>query len=162
MLTDDQYLALNVLKEAGGEIPDGQAAIARVTLNRMRLKFFSDGTIAGTVLRKDQFSWAYFDMVNGVYTRVCWTPQEAQARANVLYNSAPSGQIAKCLTIAGAVFAGTYRGTLYDQLTDDAVLYCNPAILTKSPAWAIPSAKVCSIGHHDFYRSVPIAEGLIS
>ena len=167
-MQDIQLIGLNVYEEAGGEIPDGQAAIARVTKNRMARKFFSDGTIAGTVLARDQFSWAYFgfetlhtgtdahDQSKQEYTRLCHTPAEAAAHAEDLLELAPVDALAQCERIAQLVLDGSYQGALYAALTDDTVLYLNPRILTKLPAWAIPSAKVCSIGHHDFYRSVPL------
>lgn len=163
-MTDDELLALNVYEEAGGEIPDGQAAIARVTLNRMHRKFFSDGTVAGTVLAKDQFSWAWFgfdvvhtgvgvhDQSHREYVRLSHTFTEALALAEDLHDLATPHILAGCAAIAARVVLGTYKGPFFDQLTDDTVNYCNPRILTKLPPWAIPSALVCSIGHHDFYR----------
>jgi spore germination cell wall hydrolase CwlJ-like protein len=48
-------LAVAVLDEARGEIPEGRAAVAQVILNRMRLRYQSDGTIAGTVLHPEAF-----------------------------------------------------------------------------------------------------------
>lgn len=154
-MLDAELLALNVYEEAGGEIDDGRAAVARVTLNRMRRRFFSDGTVAGTVLAKDQFSWAWFEMENGVYTRVCHTPADAHTRAELLLARAGQVALGQCEVIAANVLVGAYHGPFYDQLTDDAVLYLNPRILTALPAWATPPAFICSIGRHDFYRSVP-------
>lgn len=164
-MTDEELLALNVYEEAGGEIDDGKAAIARVTFNRMARKFFSDGTVAGTVLAKDQFSWAWFgfetvhtgtgvhDLANKEYVRLSHTTTEALGLAQDLQDVAPVDALAACGEIAQMVQAGAYQGTLYDQLTDDAVLYLNPKILTKLPTWAIPAKLVCTIGHHIFYRA---------
>lgn len=45
-----------VLGEAGGEPFDGKVAVAMTIRNRMRLKYASNGTVAGTVLRPLQFS----------------------------------------------------------------------------------------------------------
>lgn len=164
-MTDDELLALNLYEEAGGEIDDGKAAIARVVKNRMGRHYFSDGTVHGTVLVKDQFSWAWFgfevvhsgvgvhDHAKHEYVRLSHTVTEAQQLAEDLYDMVPPADLARCSVIAGQVLAGTYSGELYDQLTDDAVLYFNPRILTKLPAWAIPDKLVCSIGHHEFYRA---------
>lgn len=164
-MTDDELLALNVYEEAAGEVPDGQAAIARVTLNRMHRQFFSDGTMTGTVLRKDQFSWAWFgfetlhtgvgvaDQAHQEYVRLSHTTTEALALAEDLKDMASPRVLAGCAAIAAQVVLGTYKGPLYDQLTDDVMNYCNPRILKNPPAWAIPEKLVCSIGHHDFYRA---------
>ena len=55
-MSDGDLLTLCVLQEAGNQVPDGMAAVARVVLNRTRRKYASDGTIAGTILGHDQFS----------------------------------------------------------------------------------------------------------
>lgn len=164
-MLDEELLALNVYEEAGGEIPDGQAAVARVTLNRIKRKFFSDGTMLGTVLAKDQFSWAWFGFVTRVtgtgaaehvehkYIRLAHTLTEAQQLADDLMRRALPRNFSACRRVADQVSVGSYGGTLYDKLTDDAVLYLNPRILTALPSWAIAEKLVCSIGHHDFYRA---------
>lgn len=162
---DDATLnGLNVLEEAGGEIDDGKAAIARVVKNRMVRHYFSNGTVPGTVLYPNQFSWAYFAFVTrhtgtGVhdhsvqsYVRIASTSRDAMAVAEGLRAKANADQLAHCTTVAEAVMAGEYSGLAYDKLTDDALLYLNPRILTKPPKWAIPSKLICSIGRHDFYR----------
>ena len=150
-MTDDDLLALCVVQEAAGEVQQGRAAIARVIKNSMARKFMSDGTISGTILKTDQFSWAWFDMIDGRYTRVCSTHDEAEARAVKLLASANKATLETCRDIAHQVMAGTYHGDLYDHLTDDAVNYLNPAI--SSTAWATPAKLVCVIGHHNFYRA---------
>lgn len=56
-LIDDIDLAVaTILGEAEGEGYDGQKAVATVLRNRMRQRFYSDGTVAGTVLAPYQFS----------------------------------------------------------------------------------------------------------
>lgn len=152
-MTDDDLLALNVYMEAGGEPDDGKAAIARVVKNRMARKFFSDGTLTDTILRRDQFSWAYFEMIRGAYTRVCHNEAEAMAQAQMLYAKAHKGLLIGCGVIAANVMVGTYHGPAYDALTDDAVLYLNPRVIPKLPAWASTDKHICTIGHHDFYRA---------
>lgn len=164
-MTDAQLLALNVYEEARGEITDGKAAIARVVKNRMARLFFSDGTVAGTVLKKDQFSWAWFDFVTRVtgnaavdklakpeYRRVAATREGAQVIAESKLLKVAPKLFAACDHIAAEVMAGTYRGPAYDRLTNDALSYLNPRILTRLPKWATPSKFVCRIGNHDFYR----------
>lgn len=164
-MNDRELLALNVYREAGGEIDEGKAAVARVVKNRMGAKFFSDGTIRGTVLARDQFSWAYFafvDKTSGnfspvkhtqVYTRIAHTVAEAEVVAEDLLKRVVPGVFRHCSEIAQAVMSGTYYSPLYAKLGNEAVSYINPRILTRLPTWAIPSRLVVSIGHHDFYRA---------
>lgn len=163
-MTPLDLLALNVYEEAGGEPDDGKAAIALVVKNRMRLKFFSDGTIPGTVLRRDQFSWAWFHFVTKttgtiaapthvqVYERAARSFDQAAAIAEQLLKKVPAPYFAHCQQIAQAVLDGNYRGDAFDTLTPEVVSYCNPKILTRLPSWAIPKFEVSVIGHHHFYR----------
>lgn len=152
MIRPQDLLALNIVMEAGLEPEDGKAAIARVVKNRMALKFESDGTISGTVLKRDQFSWAWFEFVHGRYTRVCHTDGEAQARAEMLLAKQPLPALVHCRDIGQRVFAETYHGPDYDRLTDAVVNYLNPAILSEHlPAWASADKLVCVIGRHQFF-----------
>lgn len=161
-MDDRDLLALNAFEEAGDQGPDGIAAVCRVVVNRQRLRWFSDGTVAGTVigyarsdgkLIDDQFSWAWFDFVDGVYQRVCSTLAEATARADALLAKAQNDLIwSDCLQIVDRVQAGTYASPTYSALTDETVLYLNPKIVKVWPPWATAAAYECSIGAHDFYR----------
>lgn len=56
---DIEELALNVLHEAAGEPLEGQLAVAQVTIARALSgrREFGDGTISGTIRKKNQFSW---------------------------------------------------------------------------------------------------------
>lgn len=164
-MNDADLLGLNVYEEAGGEPDEGKAAVARIVKNRMRAKFFSDGTIQGTVLAKDQFSWAYFGFVTKTtgnlapakhtqeYVRLAHNLTEAQALAESLLKRTVPTIFRHCSEIGQAVMSNTYYGPLYAKLGNDTVSYLNPRILTKLPTWAIPSRLVVSIGHHDFYRA---------
>lgn len=156
-MTDAELLALNVLQEAGGELDDGKAAVARVVLNRIAKRFFSDGTMIGTVLAKDQFSWAWFANVGGKYQRVCSSEPQAVARAQELLSQAPPAILAHCSDIAQAVVAKTYDGPDYANMTEAAMLYLNAPLTIKLsghlPVWASPDKQVCVIGHHTFYRN---------
>lgn len=161
--TDLEYLALNCYQEAAGEPDDGVAAIAEVTLNRARLAYRSDGTIRRTVCWPSQFSWTGFDMVAGHYTRVASTPDEIEARVEKLLLAAKSQGPAwgRVSDIAARVMARAYQGPLYGRLTGDTVLYYNPRIVA-GPDWAIAVNKVCSIGHHDFFRDPPRSGPVLS
>ena len=151
MLTDQQLLALCAFQEADGEPDDGVAAVVKVCLNRTRLHYASDGTIAGTILRHDQFSWTEWSMVNRVYQRVAEDPAQELSRVGQLLDvdEKAVAQWARCNRIATAVQAATYAGPLFNQLTDQVVLYDNIALAT--PSWIASVRKVCVIGHHTFF-----------
>lgn len=173
-MDDLDLLALNVYEEAGGEPDEGKAAVARITKNRMAARFFSDGTVQGTVLAKDQFSWAYFGFVTkttgniapgkhvGDYVRLAHNLTEAQGLAEALLKRTVPSVFVRCKGIAQSVMSGTYYGPLFAKLGNDAVSYLNPRILTKLPTWAIPSRLVVSIGHHDFYRATDKPGALVA
>ncbi|MGC1300944.1 MAG: cell wall hydrolase [Caulobacteraceae bacterium] len=154
-MTDAEMLALCVFQEARGEPDDGVAAVARVVLNRTGLRYASDGTIAGTVLRPSQFSWVNYEMVDGHYARVATTSGEVDARVVALLAQG-MGQPqawARCVRIAAAVQAGTYQGSSYAKLTADTVLYYAPAAC-RAPVWATPLAFVTQIGGQRFFRDI--------
>jgi len=152
-MDDASLLALCAFEEAAGEPDDGVAAVARVVLNRMRLRYASDGEVAGTVLAPDQFSWTAWEMSDGRYHRVCHTAAETAARAEALLVKAKGlpAQWARMRRITDDVVAGTYGGRDYDRLTDDAVLYLNRRL--SQAVWATPARRVCDIGRHTFYRA---------
>lgn len=152
-MTDEDLLALNIYEEANLEVPDGKAAIARVVKNRMAHKFESDGTVAGTILKKDQFSWAWFDFKGGKYARVAWTPEGAQHIADEKFAVASQKSLATCREIGYAVMTNMYHGPFYDMLTDNVVSYLNPKIVPHLPDWATEDKLVCIIGHHSFFRT---------
>lgn len=152
-MTDAEALALNGFQEANIDPDDGLAAVVRVTLNRTRLRYESDGSIQSTVFWPNAFSWTQWEMEKGHYTKVAWTEAETQARAAKLLAEAKdaAGAWARACRIAEAVHAGTYRGPDYDKLTDATVLYLNPAI--SRAFWATSRNFVCRIGRQDFYRA---------
>ena len=152
-MTDDDLMALCMLQEAGGEPDDGKAAVCRVVRNRMARLYESDGTVKGTILRFDQFSWAWFDFVDGAYTRIAWDQIDAANVAAEKLSKAPMSALAHCSVIAQQVAGGTYHGPAYDNLTDDTVLYVAPALERKMPVWATPAKLVCTIGRQNFYRA---------
>lgn len=155
MLDDVTWLALVIFDEAKGEIDDGKAAVGRVVLNRTKKHYSSDGTIQGTILSPNQFSGFYFDMVGGVYTRVCHTLEEAAVRATHKLAEAQTHTATwvSCKNIAAVLLHGHYQGGAeFNHLTDDTVLYYNPAAVSHTPDWATPSHFVVKIGHHQFYR----------
>lgn len=56
VIEPEQLAVATIIQEAANEPYKGKLAVARVIRNRMRLKYASDGTVAGTVLRDRQFS----------------------------------------------------------------------------------------------------------
>ena len=157
MISDHDLLTLCAMQEAVGEPDDGVAAIVRVCLNRARLHYNSDGTIADVIDRHDQFSWTTWVMTTTGYREVAigMAAELARVQQLLVANQANHAHWARCSQIAQAVVAGSYRGAAYDHLTDDAVLYLNPRIVKRLPAWAVAANHVCAIGHHDFYRDPP-------
>lgn len=154
-MNDLDLLGLCVLQEAAGESDDGRAAVARVIKNRMALKYASDGTVAGTILKYDQFSWLWFKYTGGHPHRIAWAAEDAAKVAADKLAEAPPMILEQCLLIASDVMSGKYHGPLYDKLTDDVVLYLNPnpQLVPHLPAWASPDKLVCVIGHHEFFRA---------
>lgn len=153
-LRDSDVLTLCAFEEANLEPDEGIAAIAKVVLNRVALKYACDGTIQGAVFRHDQFSWTGWAMQGGKYIEIAKTPAQVMARAKTLLlaDEAYSKAWTRASTICAQVQAGGFRGALFDLLTPETVLYLNPSIVAKQPAWATPDKAICVIGHHHFYR----------
>ena len=57
VISDDTWGILCVFAEARSEPYEGQVAVGNVVRNRTKLRFFSHGTVASTVLEPYQFSW---------------------------------------------------------------------------------------------------------
>jgi len=150
---DQEWLALLIWSEARGEPTDGQAAVARVVLNRSVLRYSSDGTVKGTILAPSQFSDFWFKFVGGHYVRVCHSLADAEVRAGVLMGQAKAqGSLWTALSgVAAAVIAETYTSPAYDVLTNDVVLYANLSI--SNPAWATADKFATKIGAHSFYHA---------
>ena len=151
-MTDADLLTLCVWTEAQGEPADGMAAVARVVQNRQRLRYQSDGTLQGTILRRSAFSAFGFDFAAGAYHAApdAYSPARVQ---RMLATAKASRAWAKCAAVIQSLQAGHYVGdAAYDRLTPDAVLYDNPRI--SHPAWAEPAAFVTAIGQHSFYRDL--------
>lgn len=150
-MEDATLLALCIHSEAAGEPVAGKQAVAQVILNRMARHYDSDGTVAGTVLAKDQFSGFYFSMINGKYTRVCWTRDDAAHRAEAMLLRAQHEAIWDvCLDVATEALGGEMPA---NPSLEHAVLYLNPSILPRLPVWASPDKQLCAVGHHTFFAS---------
>jgi spore germination cell wall hydrolase CwlJ-like protein len=171
-LTPDLLLALCLWSEAAREPRDGRIAVAKVVTNRMRDRYFSDGTVTGTVLAKDQFSgfWFSFNSLHG-YHRVANTIGGAMQQADRMLSDVVSkchpgsrAQLlwAKCQALARAAVSGTLDGYFAAEATgaeddlhhlEDALHYYNPAIVHDRPSFVMPGEAnfLVAIGHHRFY-----------
>lgn len=150
-MEDATLLALCTWSEAAGEPLAGKQAVAKVVLNRMARHYQSDGTVAGTVLHPNQFSGFWFDFRDGKYTRVCWTREDAEHHADAMFLRATHQAVWDiCLDVAEEALAGSLEAP---EGLERAVLYLNPAILSKLPAWASADKQLCAVGHHTFYEA---------
>ena len=130
-ITDDALAIVTLWMEARGQPFEGKRAVAEVIRNRMRLRYMSDGTVAGTVLRAQQFS--------------CWNSSDPQRiKGAQIDDSHPE-------VLACAEAWSRAKGPDF-VLPGDAVMYLNPAAVTRQPAWAQPDRRVAVIGAHSFYR----------
>ncbi len=124
-LSDETLAALTVYLEARGESFAGKLAVAAVIRNRMKLRYQSDGTIKGTVLKPSQFQpWNF--------------KRPHQVRFDLRNKEMRDSLLAWRLVQDGR------------KIVDGAVLFYNPN-LARTPYWAKVSQKVATIGAHEFY-----------
>jgi len=124
------WAILTICQEAAGESDDGKLAVAEVIRDRTLLRYQSDGTVAGTVLKPYQFSG--------------WNTRD------------PARLMSARLSIASPVFGACARAWARacaekTTLAKGAVLY--HAAHIEAPAWASASGirLVTTIGAHLFY-----------
>jgi N-acetylmuramoyl-L-alanine amidase len=133
LVAGDTWGVLTVVAEAGGEPYAGQVAVAEVIQRRARLRYASDGTIAGTVLFPHQFS--------------CWnTEDENRIRVAMLDDQEPV--VVACLEAWAEAQSGSDR-------SQGALCYLNPHTVRVPPPWVARCELVAEIGHHRFYRPLP-------
>jgi hypothetical protein len=154
-MTDDELMATCIADEAANQPYEGKVAVGRVIRNRMALGYESDGTVAGTILKRFQFSGFWFAMQAGRYAEIEFDAAGAAARATSLFEEFSTQPIwADCQravadSAAGSGFAG---GPQFQKLTARTVLYFNPAICA-APAWASPDKLDAIIYQHAFYHA---------
>jgi len=123
--TPEELAALTIYLEARGESFAGKMAVAAVIRNRMKLKYHSDGTVKGTVLKRKQFQ--------------PWNRQQPhQVLANFNKRRMQDSLLAWRLVQDGR------------NVVDGAVLFYNPRI-ARTPLWAKVGHRVATIGEHEFY-----------
>lgn len=155
MIADTDLFATCIWTEANGQPYEGKVAVARVIYNRMAARYGSDGTIAGTVLRYDQFSAFYFAFERGRYSRICDTEEEAAAQAQRLLATARASALwDDCVRAIGdgRVGSGFAWGPEGQKIDGEprTLLYANLDI--SQPYWASPECLVAKVYAHSFFR----------
>lgn len=131
-LIPDHVLAeLTIWMEARGEPYHGQCAVAEVIQERMRRRYLSDGTVAGTLFMPFQFS--------------CWNSDSHQ-RIHAVTLEDTDSTLAMCRQAWRDVQAGF-------SIVPGAVHYLNPSGVLVLPEWASAAKHVARIGNHVFYLS---------
>lgn len=126
LFLSDNLATANIWAEARGEPFEGKCAVGEVMRSRMKIKYFSDGTLSDTIFRAKQFSGFNHD--------TAW-------RYEIFDIDDSDPVVRECFR------AWTMSETT--NFTRGAVLYCNLAI--SSPVWAIPADLVATVGKHSFY-----------
>jgi N-acetylmuramoyl-L-alanine amidase len=126
-LSPDCLAALCIFAEARGEPFEGQVAVGSVVRNRMARRYASDGTVAGTVFRARQFSWA--------------DTGDAQ-RVSVFQCQDEDPRFLKALA--------AWRASEYERPVENAILYHAEYV---TPPWATAETVrlIRKVGRHLFY-----------
>ena len=129
LIPDDVLGIVTVFQEAEGEPYEGKVAVAEVILNRTRKKYMSDGTVAGTVLRRLQFSGMNSDSAN---------------RIRSFKIDSDNHIVQDCIRAWSEAKAGS-------ELAGGSLHYYNPRLA--SPSWAINAPVLARIGNHVFVET---------
>jgi spore germination cell wall hydrolase CwlJ-like protein len=160
MLTDDELAITCIVDEAANQPHEGRVAVGIVILNRLALRYASDGTMVGTVLHKWAFSGFWAQMEHGVYTQTSFDLDDAEAEALMLYQTFTKERAWDDCELAWAdAKAWRTDGTLsftpgpqFQKLTKQTVLYYDAAIVHPAPAWATPQNQVAVIYDETFFQ----------
>jgi len=126
LISDDPFGIICVYMEAEDQPYDGKLAVAEVILRRKTRKYMSDGSVAGTVLRKSQFSGFNTEAKNRI-------------RAFKLDTTDPNAN--DCVR----AWEEAKRGS---EIVPGVLHYYNPKLC--SPPWAKDAKVVKVIGDHCF------------
>lgn len=129
LISDDALAVLTIWTEAQGEPFEGKVAIGEVIRERMRRKYASDGTVAGTVVHRYQFS-AWND-----------DQQDNELLIRAMNLNSDSKAVIECQK--------AWEASATTNYALKAVLYCNLDVA--KPYWAKPEKLVTKIGHHSFF-----------
>lgn len=131
IISPEDLATATILGEAEGEGLKGMLCVAKVIRNRMRERFFSDGTLAGTVLKPFQFS--------------IWNTNELRRIAMC--------QVDKYTEHAIQARQAWQESAEWAGLPDSVVMY-HASTMKVFPEWARPGKgfkKVVELGRHIFY-----------
>ena len=133
LVSDTALAVLTIWTEEQGESYEGKVAVAEVIRNRMKQKYTSDGTVAGTVAWRYQFS--------------AWNDDAGDNQLLIRALKLDDGDtiVKDCMR---AWLETNNNGT---NVAKGALLYLNPRAVPVSPAWVKNSDEVARIGHHVFY-----------
>lgn len=128
LVSDDVWAVMTIWQEARGESLTGKICVARVIRNRMAMRYFSDGTVTGTVLRPYQFSG--------------WNTSDRN-RLEAATIDTDFLSVQECQQ--------AWEASEHDDAgIKDAVLYYNPRYVERPP-WATADKYVKTEGNHWFY-----------
>jgi len=131
LIPDWIWGVMTLMQEVQGESFNSKVAVAEVILRRTRMKYSSDGTVAGTVLWPLQFSG--------------WNAQDATPKYRERIECAKIDDqepvVQECIKAWKMADQGS-------NLTNGAYLYFNPKIC--SPSWASKCIEVARIDDHVF------------
>lgn len=130
LISEDAFGIVTVWAEARGEPAIGQQAVAEVIQRRTRLKYFSDGTVAGTVLRPSQFS--------------CWRSSDPNFPALLRLDDTDHAVL--------SCSQAWHTAKIGPPVVPDAVLYANLDLV--SPGWVTKTRFVAKVGHHSFFALI--------
>ncbi len=131
LVPDEPLAAVAIDSEAEGEPYQAKVGVAEVIRNRMQQKFFSDGTLAGTLWKKYQFS--AFSLLPDARNLV---------RAFQIDDQIPA--VMDCIRAWAAAQGGSDN-------VQGALLFYSANI--PPPAWAIDANFIVQFGTIRFYRA---------
>ena len=131
LISPDILAIITIYQEAAGEPFAGKVAVGEVIRNRMARKYASDGSVAGTIARRFQFS--------------AWN-DDAQDNALLIRSLKLDDADPIVVQCRQAWYTSAHT-----QSVNGAVLYCNLAVIDR-PAWAKDEKQAAVIGRHTFYR----------
>ena len=131
LISEDALAVVTIMQEAAGEPYVGKVAVAEVIRNRMQMKYSSDGTVAGTVLRAKQFSG--------------WNTADPGRIRNIRADD-DDAVVRECMRAWEEAKHGS-------DTVANAVLYYNKKLVPDTPEWALPESAihVATVGQHDFF-----------
>lgn len=131
IINPNSLAIITIWTEAQGEPYEGKLGVGEVIRNRMLRNYSSDGTVAGTVARRYQFSAWNDDAGNNALL----------IKALKIDDSDPT--VIECIR--------AWHESARTNLVKGAVLYCNLSVLSVRPNWAVEEKKTITIGGHTFF-----------